>query len=157
MKIKILAIGKTDSKALAGLIDDYVKRANRFLNLEIETLPDLKNARNLSEQEQMRKEAEAILSKISTGDTLVLMDERGKEFSSVEFAKYLQKQMNSGTRNLVFVIGGPYGLHPMIKEKTKDVWSLSKLTFSHQMVRLFAVEQIYRALTILRNQPYHHR
>ena len=157
MKIKIMAIGKTDSKALAELIDDYVKRTNRYLSLEIDTIPDLKNAKNLSEQEQMRKEAEAILSKTSAVDTLVLMDERGKEFSSMEFAKYLQKHMNSGTRNLVFIIGGPYGLHPMIKEKTNDVWSLSKLTFSHQMVRLFAVEQIYRAMTILRNQPYHHR
>ncbi len=157
MKIKILAIGKTDSKALAELIDNYVKRTNRFLSLEIETLPDVKNARSLSEQEQMKKEAQAILSKITPGDNLVLLDERGKEYSFLDFAKYLQGHMNSGVRSLVFIIGGPYGIHTMLKEKTKDVWSLSKLTFSHQMVRLFAVEQIYRALTILRNQPYHHR
>ena len=157
MKIKVLAIGKTDSQAFAEQIADYTSRVRRYISLEFEALPDVKNAKNLSENEQKQKEAKAVLAKISAGDTLVILDERGKQFSSVDFANYLQKLMNSGIKSLVFVIGGPYGIDDTLKQKARASWSLSLLTFSHQMVRLFVVEQIYRAMTILNNQPYHHR
>ena len=157
MKIKVLAIGKTDSQAFAQQIADYTSRVRRYISLEFEALPDVKNAKNLSENEQKQKEAKAVLAKISAGDTLVILDEKGKQFSSVDFANYLQKLMNSGIKSLVFVIGGPYGIDDTLKQKARESWSLSLLTFSHQMVRLFVVEQIYRAMTILNNQPYHHR
>ena len=157
MKIKLLAIGKTDSKALDELIADYGKRLNRYLTFELEIIPDIKNSKNLSETEQMNKEALAILNKLEKDDHLILLDERGKEFHSIGFANYLQQKMNAGIRKLVFVVGGPYGLDPMLRQHASGSWSLSRLTFSHQMIRLFATEQLYRALTILNNQPYHHR
>ena len=157
MKIKLLAIGKTDSKELDNLIRNYTNRLKRYLTFEFEIIPDIKKSKSLSEKEQKRKEAEAILDRIGDGDTVVVLDEHGKEYSSLEFAHYIQQLMNSGIRQLVLIIGGPYGVDPVLMEKAKAKWSLSKLTFSHQMVRLFAVEQIYRAMTIIRNQPYHHR
>ena len=157
MKIKLLAIGKTDSKALEELIADYSKRLNRYLSFDLEIIPDIKNSKNLSEAEQIQKEAMAILAKIDREDHLILLDERGKEYNSIAFAKFLQQQMNAGIKKLVFVIGGPYGLDPKLKQRARGSWSLSQLTFSHQMIRLFATEQIYRAMTILKNQPYHHR
>lgn len=157
MKIKLLAVGKTDSQELENLIAQYAKRVNRFLNFELEVIPDIKNTKNMSEGEQKQKEALVIQSRIDPADTLVLLDENGKQYSSLSFADYLQQLMNSGVRNLVLVIGGPYGLDDSLKQKAQGSWSLSKLTFSHQMVRLFATEQIYRALSILNNQPYHHR
>ena len=157
MKIKLLAIGKTDSKALEELIEDYSKRLNRYLSFELEIIPDIKNSKNLSEAEQMQKEATAILAKLDKDDHVILLDERGKEYDSIGFSKFLQQKMNAGIRKLVFVIGGPYGLDPVLKQKAGGSWSLSQLTFSHQMIRLFATEQLYRAMTILNNQPYHHR
>lgn len=157
MKIKLLVIGKTGSKHLEALIDEYATRLKRYIQFEIETIPELKNTRNLSEAEQKRKEAEAVLPKLSASDSLYLLDEKGKEYNSIGLAKFLQNLMNSGNRQLVLLIGGPYGLDPSLKELSKGSISLSRLTFSHQMVRLFAVEQIYRAMTILNNQPYHHR
>ena len=157
MKIKLLAIGKTDSKALEELIADYSKRLNRYLSFELEIIPDIKNSKNLSEAEQMQKEAVAILARLNRDDHLILLDERGKEYSSMAFAKFLQNQMNAGIKKLVFVIGGPYGLDPLLKKRARGSWSLSQLTFSHQMIRLFATEQLYRAMTILSNHPYHHR
>ena len=157
MKIKLLAIGKTDSKALNELISDYSKRLNRYLSFDLEIIPDIKNSKNLSETEQMQKEAKAILARLDQGDHLILLDERGKEYNSITFSKFLQQQMNAGIRKLVFVIGGPYGLDPLLKQRANGSWSLSQLTFSHQMIRLFATEQLYRAMTILNNQPYHHR
>ncbi|MGB5238529.1 MAG: 23S rRNA (pseudouridine(1915)-N(3))-methyltransferase RlmH [Flavobacteriaceae bacterium] len=157
MKLKILAIGKTDSSALSELISEYEKRLKRFVPLELEIIPDVKKSGKLSATEQMRKEAEALLNRVKPGDKIVLLDERGRQYSSLDFAKYLQQQMNSGIKQLVFVIGGPYGADQQLRQRAMDSWSLSKLTFSHQMVRLFAIEQIYRAMTILKNQPYHHR
>ena len=157
MKIKLLVIGKTGSKHLEALIDEYAARLKRYIQFEIETIPELKNTKNLSESEQKKKEAEAVLSKLSGSDILYLLDERGVEYDSMGLAKYLQNLMNTGTRQLVLLVGGPYGLDGSLKERSKGSISLSKLTFSHQMVRLFAVEQIYRAMTILKNQPYHHR
>lgn len=156
MKIKLLAIGKTDNKQLIQLIDDYQKRMKHYIKFEFEIINDLKNAKNLSEIQQKEKEGELILNKITNTDTLILLDDKGKQYSSVEFSKYLQKKMNAGIKQLVFVIGGPYGFSETIYKKAKEQISLSKMTFSHQMIRLFIIEQIYRGFTILRNEPYHH-
>ena len=156
MKIKILAVGKTDDKHLEILIDRYMKRLTHYLSATLEILPDVKNAKNLSEKEQKRVEGESILKKIQTSDHVVLLDEKGKEYRSVEFSNYLQKKMNAGTRNLVLVIGGPYGFSDSLYQRADGKLSLSKMTMSHQMIRLFLVEQIYRGFTILRNEPYHH-
>ena len=157
MKLKLLAIGKTDSSALAELIMEYEKRLKRFVPLDLEIIPDIKKSGKMPEAEQKRKEAEAILGRVKPGDKIVLLDERGRQFNSLEFANYLQQQMNSGIKQLVFIIAGPYGADEQLKQRAKESWSLSRLTFSHQMIRLFAIEQIYRAITILNNQPYHHR
>jgi len=156
MTIKLLAIGKTDSKLLQQLISEYENRLKHYVRFKIETIPDIKNAKNLSEVQQKEKEGEQILKKLSPTDILVLLDEKGKHFSSIDFSKFLQKKMNSGIKQLVFVIGGPYGFSDTVYEKSQGMLSLSKMTFSHQMVRLFVVEQVYRAFTILRNEPYHH-
>ena len=157
MTIKLVAIGKTDSKQLLELITLYTKRLKHYVKFNIEVIPDIKNAKNLSEKQQKEKEGELILKKIASTDILVLLDENGTQFSSVGFSSYLQKKMNAGTKQLVFVIGGPYGFSDAVYQKAKDTLSLSKMTFSHQMVRLFVVEQIYRGFTILKNEPYHHR
>ena len=156
MKIKLLAIGKTDDKNLQTLIEAYQNRLKHYINFELEVIPDLKNVKNLSEPEQKEKEGELILKKLLPTDTLILLDEKGKEFRSIDFSKYLQKKMNSGIKQLVFVIGGPYGFSDEVYKKSAGKISLSKMTFSHQMIRLFFVEQIYRAFTILKNEPYHH-
>jgi 23S rRNA (pseudouridine1915-N3)-methyltransferase len=123
----------------------------------LEIIPDIKNTKNLSEKQQKEKEGEAILNKLNPTDLLILLDENGKQKTSVEFSEYLQKKMNSGLKQLVFVIGGPYGFSDAVYQKSQGKISLSKMTFSHQMVRLFMVEQLYRAFTILRNEPYHHQ
>lgn len=156
MKIKLLAIGKTDNRNLHSLIQTYEKRLMHYINFELEIIPDLKNAKNLSEIQQKEKEGLAILKRIQVSDQVILLDDKGKDFTSVGFSSYLQKKMNSGTKQLVFVIGGPYGFSEEIYKKAQGKVSLSKMTFSHQMVRLFIVEQIYRAFTILKNEPYHH-
>lgn len=157
MTIKLLAIGKTDNKQLQQLIDDYTKRLGFYIKFELEIIPDLKKMKNLSEDLQKQKEGELILSKITTTDVLILLDENGKQYDSVQFANYLQKHMNSGIKQLIFVIGGPYGFSPEVYHKALGKVSLSKMTFSHQMVRLFIIEQLYRGFTILKNEPYHHR
>lgn len=157
MKIKLLTIGKTDNAALAQLIKTYEARLKHYIKFSIEIIPDLKNIKNFSEEIQKEKEGDLILSKISTTDRMVLLDENGTSFDSIEFSKFLQKQMNSGIKQLVFVIGGPYGFSEKIYKKSQGKISLSKMTFSHQMVRLFAIEQIYRGFTILKNEPYHHQ
>ena len=156
MNIRLIAIGKTDNKSLQALIDDYAKRLSFYIKFELEIIPDIKNAKNLSQPQQKEKEGELILSKITATDQLVLLDENGKSFSSVGFSGELQKKMNSGARTLVFVIGGPYGFSDAVYAKAQGKISLSAMTFSHQMVRLFFIEQLYRAFTILRNEPYHH-
>lgn len=157
MNIKLLAIGKTDNKNLQVLIDEYIKRLGFYIKFDLEIIPDIKNAKNLSEVQQKQKEGELILAKLSATDHLILLDENGKSFSSVGFADELQKKMNSGIKTLVFVIGGPYGFSDGVYQKAQGKISLSKMTFSHQMVRLFVIEQIYRGFTILRNEPYHHQ
>jgi len=157
MTIKLLAIGKTDNKELQKLIDDYQKRLGFYIKFEFEIIPDIKNSKNLTEEQQKLKEGELILSKLNATDVLILLDENGKQMDSVSFSNYLQKHMNSGIKQLVFVIGGPYGFSEEIYNKAQGKLSLSKMTFSHEMVRLFVIEQLYRAFTILRNEPYHHR
>ncbi len=157
MTIKLFAIGKTDNKELKVLINEYQKRLGFYINFSLEIIPDIKNAKNLSEEQQKQKEGELILKKLNNTDVLILLDENGKQFDSVGFSAYLQKHMNSGIKQLVFVIGGPYGFSEEVYKKSNGKISLSKMTFSHQMVRLFVIEQLYRGFTILRNEPYHHR
>ena len=157
MNIKLLAIGKTDNKQLQSLIDDYSKRLSFYVKFDLEILPDIKNVKNLSESQQKEKEGELILAKLSPTDVLLLLDENGATFSSESFADELQKKMNSGVKTLVYVIGGPYGFSPAVYEMSSGKISLSRMTFSHQMVRLFFIEQLYRGFTILKNEPYRHR
>lgn len=157
MNIKLLAIGKTDNKELQTLLNDYIKRLSFYVKFDMEIIADIKNAKNLSEAQQKQKEGELILSKLSPTDFLILLDEKGKEFTSVGFADELQKRMNAGIKTLVFVIGGPYGFSDDVYQQAKGKISLSKMTFSHQMIRLFVIEQLYRGFTILRNEPYHHQ
>ncbi len=156
MKIKLLAIGKTDNNNLQQLIDVYQNRLKHYIKFDLEVIPDIKNSKNLSENQQKEKEGDLILKKIASTDALILLDEKGKEFRSKEFSQFLQKKMNSGIKQLVFVIGGPYGFSNAVYKKAQGKVSLSKMTFSHQMVRLFIVEQIYRGFTIIKNEPYHH-
>lgn len=156
MKITLLAIGKTDNKLFQEIIADYQKRLNFYIPFEISCLPDIKNAKNLSVSEQKEKEGELILKQTSSSDTLLLLDERGKEYRSVEFAEFVQKKMSSSSKNILFVIGGPYGFSDSVYARANGLVSLSKMTFSHQMVRLIFVEQLYRAMTILKGEPYHH-
>jgi 23S rRNA (pseudouridine1915-N3)-methyltransferase len=157
MNIKLLAIGKTDNKALQTLIDDYIKRLSFYIKFDLEIIPDIKNVKNLSESQQKEKEGESILAKLSPTDQLILLDENGRTFSSITLSEELQKKMNSGVKTLVFVIGGPYGFSDEVYKKAQGKISLSLLTFSHQMVRLFFIEQLYRGFTILKNEPYHHQ
>ena len=157
MNIKLITIGKTDNKNLQSLIDEYTKRLSFYVKFELEIIPDIKNVKNLSEAQQKEKEGELILSKITPTDHLILLDENGKTFSSVGFSEFLQKKMNAGIKTLVFVIGGPYGFSDTVYKQAVGKVSLSEMTFSHQMVRLFVIEQIYRGFTILRNEPYHHQ
>ncbi len=156
MQIKLIAIGKTDHPAIQKLVEEYSSRLGFYIRFELEIIPDLKNTKSLSELLQKEKEGELILKKIQTSDELILLDERGKTFSSIEFSDFLQKKMNSGLKQLVLVIGGPYGFSDEIYFRANGKISLSKMTFSHQMIRPFLIEQVYRAFTILRNEPYHH-
>lgn len=137
-------------------IDDYVKRLSFYAPFEIKVIPDIKNRSSLSEELQKEKEGQMILSQVSSGDNLILLDERGIEYSSIEFSKWIEKKMIAGIRQLVFVIGGPYGFSKTVYQRADSKISLSKLTFSHQMVRMIFVEQLYRAMTIIKNEPYHH-
>ena len=157
MNIKLIAVGKTDNSALQELITTYEKRLSYYVNFELQLLPDIKNSKSLSEEQQKTKEGELILSNIASSHHLILLDERGKEFTSVAFADELQKKMNAGIKQLTFVIGGPYGFSKEVYDRANGKLSLSNLTFSHQMIRLFFVEQLYRAFTILKNEPYHHQ
>jgi 23S rRNA (pseudouridine1915-N3)-methyltransferase len=157
MTIKLLAIGKTDQNELTALIAGYEKRLSHYVKFELQLLPDIRNTKNMSKDRQVAMEAERFLKALKPADALFLLDERGKSLSSEGFASFLQKQMNSGIKQLVLAIGGPYGFGDTIYKRANGMISLSKMTFSHQMVRLFVVEQLYRAFTILGNEPYHHQ
>ena len=154
MKISLLVIGKTTDGRLVSLIEEYQQRLKHYVPFELVVLPDIKNAKSLTQDQLKAAEGEAILAKVGTTD-VVLLDEHGAEYRSVDFASWLQKKMGSG-RDLTLVIGGAYGFSPAVYERANGKLSLSQMTFSHQMIRLMAIEQIYRAMTILRNEPYHH-
>ncbi len=156
MKTLLLTIGETDQKYIKEGIADYVKRLSFYIPFESKVIPDLKNRSSLSLENQKEKEGQLILNHVSAGDFLVLLDERGSELSSIEFSKWMEKKMAAGMRQLIFVVGGPYGFSKSVYERANNLVSLSKLTFSHQMVRLIFVEQLYRAMTIIKNEPYHH-
>ena len=155
MKFKLIQIGKTEEKYLKEGISIYEKRLKHYCKFEVEEIPALKAAKNLSIDEQKRKEGELILQKLTNSDFVILLDEVGKEFNSPKFAQYLQKKMNSGL-NIVFVIGGPFGFSQDVYQRANDKVALSQLTLTHQMVRLFFAEQLYRGFTILRGEKYHH-
>ncbi len=157
MKIDLVMIGKTDEKYLIEGIDKYLKRLKHYIPFKMITIPDIKKTKNLSEEQQKKLEGDQILSQLQPGDHLVLLDENGKDFNSVGFANFIEKKMIAGLKRIVFVIGGPYGFSDEVYDKANQKISLSHMTFSHQMVRLFFVEQIYRAMTILKNEPYHHQ
>ncbi len=154
MKWVLLQVGKTDAGWLREGVEQYEKRLPHYLPFETVTIPDVKKVRD--EADQKEQESKAILDKLEPADFVVLLDERGKSWTSRQLADFVQRKMNESTRRLVFVIGGPYGFSQEVYSKANMKLSLSALTFSHQMVRLFAVEQMYRAMTILRNEPYHH-
>ncbi len=157
MKIKLFAIGKTDHKNLQMFMDEFIKRLGFYISFEFTILPDIKNNKALSEFQQKQKEGELILNKVENSDQLILLDENGKTYTSIGFSEFLNKKMNSGIKNLVFVVGGPYGFSDEVYNRANEKLSLSAMTFSHQMVRLFFLEQLYRAFTILKNEPYHHK
>lgn len=156
MKVHVIFTGKTVGKLPVEAIADYATRLTHYIPFSIEEIPDLKNVKNLSEEQQKEREADMLFERLQPGDVLVLLDEKGKEFTSREFSQYLEQKMQTVSKRLVFLIGGPYGFSPRVYEAAQGKISLSKMTFSHQMVRLFLVEQIYRACTISRGEPYHH-
>ena len=155
MKVTLLVVGKTTDSHIDALIQEYQKRLTHYLPFALQVIPELKNTKALSPEQQKQAEGDLILKAVTANTDLILLDEHGKEFRSIEFADYLQKRMSSG-RDVVFVVGGPYGFADTVYQRANGKISLSKMTFSRQMVRLFFVEQSYRAMTILRGEPYHH-
>jgi len=157
MKITLLTVGKTEDAYLKDGIEKYIKRLKHYIKLEVNDLPELKNTKALSPEQQKAKEAEMLLKKITNTDYLVLLDENGAELTSQQFADYINKKNIGSVQNLVFIVGGPYGFDQSIYQRANDKFSLSRMTFSHQMVRLFFTEQLYRAFTIIKGEPYHHQ
>ena len=153
MKTTLMVVGRTVEPHFITAINDYVQRTRRYLTFDLEVIPELKNTRNLTPEVQKEKEAELILKALQPGDYLVLLDEGGREFRSVEFAAFMEQKI---PKRLIFLVGGPYGFSPKVYEAAREKISLSRMTFSHQMVRLLFVEQLYRAMTIIHGTPYHH-
>lgn len=156
MKIRIVFTGKTENAHLKELLGDYLTRIRRYVTTEIIEIPSLKNASSLSPAEQSRKEADLIRNQLNQGDFVVLLDERGLEVGSREFAGFLDRRFHAGGKSIVFVVGGPYGFDPSLKKEAGQLLSLSRMTLPHQLVRLFLAEQLYRAFTILKGESYHH-
>ena len=156
MKLKLLAVGKTNQDFVQKGIDEFAGRIKHYLPFELEILPDIKNTRNLNQLQIKEKEGEIILKHIRPEDYVVLLDEKGKEFTSVQFAGYIEKKTHTVSKQLVFVIGGAYGFSEAVYQAAQEKIALSKMTFSHQLIRLIFIEQVYRAMTILSNEPYHH-
>ena len=156
MKFTLLVVGRTVEKHYITAINDYVERTKHYTSFEMEVIPELKNTKSLSFEQQKEKEGELILKALQPGDQVVLLDEHGKEFRSIEFANWVERKMHTVNKRLVFIIGGPYGFAQSVYNVAQEKISLSKMTFSHQMIRLIFVEQMYRAMTILNNGPYHH-
>lgn len=156
MNIELITIGKTDSSQITAIVDDYVRRINFYNKFSITVLPDVKRGKGFSEASQKRAESELLLRYLTPSDFVVLLDERGLELRSLEFADWLQKRMNSGLKRLCFVIGGPYGFSQELYDRSNAKISLSRMTFSHQIVRALFAEQLYRGYTIIAGEPYHH-
>lgn len=156
MNIVLLVVGKTDKDFVNAAVDEYFKRVKHYVNFNFVVIKDVKNAKNVSTAQQNKLEGEKILESLSASDFVVLLDERGRELTSKEFAGFIEKQSVSGLKNLVFVIGGPYGFSEEVYQRANYKLSLSKMTFSHQFVRAIFAEQLYRALSIINNDPYHH-
>ena len=156
MTLELIVIGKTDSQEVAALVETYARRVNHYCKFSLTALPDLRDTKKLTPRQQATAEGAAILRQLSDGDYVALLDERGEEMRSVEFACWIQKRMNSGVKRLVLVIGGPYGFSDEVYARANARLSLSRMTFSHQIVRAIFAEQLYRAFTILNNEPYHH-
>ncbi len=157
MKIILLSVGKTDSTLFTQIINDYIKRIGFYISIEMVAIKDIKNRRGWPENEQKAAEGANLLKVLKPTDHVVLLDESGQQYTSVNFARFIEKKSVSLQNRLVFIIGGPYGFSREVKERANEIVSLSKMTFTHQMVRLVFVEQLYRAMTILNNEPYHHQ
>ena len=156
MKINLILVGKTNSNTFQGIVDDYSERIKHYTPFEVTVIPELKNTKSLSQEQQKKMEGDLILKLLQDSDYVVLLDEHGKELRSIEFATWMSKKQQSVSRRLVFIIGGPYGFSPDIYGRANEKLSLSKMTFSHQMVRMIFVEQLYRAFTIIKGEQYHH-
>lgn len=156
MRITLLVVGRTTDKHIIALVEDYLVRLKHYVPTDIDVIPELKQTKSLSQDEQKQREGQLILDKIQPGDCVVLLDEHGTERRSIEFAQWLQKKMSSGTKRLLFIVGGPYGFSPEVYSKAHEKVSLSQMTLSHQMIRLLFIEQIYRGMTIIKGEPYHH-
>ena len=156
MKGMLIVVGKTTDKRFEAIIQEYVERICHYIPFSVEIIPELKSTKGLSQNEQKEREGELIMRSLQTGDYVVLLDEHGSERSSMDFAAWIQKKMSAGPKRLVFIVGGPYGFSPSVHQRGNEEVSLSRMTLSHQMVRMFFVEQIYRAMTILNGEPYHH-
>ncbi len=156
MKIELAVIGKTSIGYLKQGIDEYIKRLKHYVPFEIKYIDDIKNTKNISEDQQKRTEGAKILSLLDKSDFVVLLDEHGKEYTSIQYSSYIQKRMLSGSKKVVFVIGGPYGFSQEVYDRANDKISFSKMTFNHEMIRLIFTEQLYRAYTIINHEPYHH-
>lgn len=156
MDVILLTVGKTTTSYIQTGIEEYCRRLKRYVPFSIKSLPDIKNSRKMTESQQKEEEGKLILSELSAYDHVVLLDERGSMFTSREFSDFLQKGMLGGKKRMVFVVGGPYGFSPQVYSRANSLLSFSKMTFSHEMIRLFFTEQIYRAMTILKGEPYHH-
>ena len=156
MKVLLLMIGKTNQESLQQLIQDYINRLQHYVNFETYIIPELKNIKNLPVTEQKEKEAELILKYIENQDNVILLDEKGKQYSSLAFAEFINSKMNSSIKRMVFVVGGPFGFSKRIYDRANSMISMSPMTFSHQMIRLIFTEQLYRAMTIIRGENYHH-
>lgn len=157
MKVTLLTVGKTEDAYIKEGIDKYLKRLKHYIRMEIADLPELKNTKALTADQQKAKEAEMILKKLTATDHVVLLDEQGSDLTSQQFANYIDKKAVGSVQNLVFIVGGPYGFDQTVYQRANDKLSLSRMTFSHQMVRLFFIEQLYRAFTIIKGEPYHHQ
>ena len=156
MKTVLLVVGKTIEKHYITAINDYITRTKHYISFDMEVIPELKNTKSLSMEQQKEKEGELILKSLQPGDVVILLDEGGKEFRSIEFASWMERKLNTVNKRLVFIIGGPYGFSSSVYHAASETISLSKMTFSHQMIRLIFVEQLYRAMKILNGGPYHH-
>ena len=156
MKFCLLVVGKTASSFMSKGIEEYKSRVNRYVGFEIISISDLKSTRGLTEMKKKKKEGEMLLASLTPSDTVILLDEKGREYTSREFADFQASMMNRGVKRLVYVIGGPYGFSQKVYDRADGKISLSRMTFSHEMARLFFCEQLYRAMTILRGEPYHH-